>query len=372
MGYKLRKSIYLCLMCLLVGGVVMTLFKFTLGTTVDVKTDARLEGVSGELSQILYYAALAPNSHNTQMWKISLNPTIQQLTVYLDTTRSLPKVDRDNREAYISLGAYTHNLLLAFAAYGYTAKLQINDTADEELVVITYNKLANQPIDERSINLITARHTDRRPYLNASINETQIAQLVNHGEGLYYFGSETAQFAYIKNAINAAHDVQSAKPEPRAELAAWLRFSDAEAILKQDGLPAEQLGFSGLKKVLYYLFVNRQLAEGDTFARQGSATARKQTKNCAGFIVLTGHETRAELIKVGMKLERFWLSAVKDKIAVHPMSAVVEEEFYRADLNQTLATAAPVQMVLRIGYVEDYGTNALIRRNLSDYITIKE
>ncbi len=350
----------------------MAVLNVTIGKKVDVATDIYLEGVSCEISEILYYASLAPNSHNAQMWSAALNPVEQKITIYLDEKRALDQVDHENREAYISIGAYVQNLVSAFEAYGYSTDLQIKDPGGEDFVVVTYEKVPNAPMSDRIISQIVSRHSDKRPFSTDGIDETHIKALLNSTSGLYYFGNTSESFSYLKDTAMAAYEVQSSNQGVRDELAEWLRFSNEEAMKEKDGLPAEQLGFSGLKKALYYLFTSRETARGDTFAKQGNQTARNQLEHCSGFFVLTSADSRKELIKAGMELEKFWLNAVQYKIAVHPMSQALEEVPYKNEIQKKLNVNEPVQMVLRVGYVKEYGQNARIRRDLSEYITVEK
>lgn len=94
-------------------------------------------------------------------------------------------------------------------------------------------------------------------------------------------------------------------------------------------------------------------------------------ENCCGFLIITGKTETKELIKTGMLLESIWLRAVKLGISVHPMSQVLEESPYCQEIDGKLKTEQPVQMVLRVGYVKDYGQNNRIRRDLADYVTVK-
>ena len=66
-----------------------------------------------------------------------------------------------------------------------------------------------------------------------------------------------------------------------------------------------------------------------------------------------------------------WLKAVEAGISIHPMSQALEEEPYCDEISDELNTNMPVQMVLRAGYVKEYGENNKIRRDLCDYVTVK-
>ena len=46
------------------------------------------------------------------------------------------------------------------------------------------------------------------------------------------------------------------------------------------------------------------------------------------------------------------------------------EQPFCSSIQTDLGVAVPVQMILRLGYVDEYGANCGLRRNLSDYIEL--
>jgi len=51
---------------------------------------------------------------------------------------------------------------------------------------------------------------------------------------------------------------------------------------------------------------------------------------------------------------------------------MIEIPSYNQKLQQNLGQSQPVQLILRVGYVNSYGKNVGPRRNLKDYITVKK
>ena len=58
-------------------------------------------------------------------------------------------------------------------------------------------------------------------------------------------------------------------------------------------------------------------------------------------------------------------------LAIQPLSAALEEPHTRELLAYKLNTKDKLQMILRLGYVDDYGKNYKIRRDLHDYIKVE-
>lgn len=64
------------------------------------------------------------------------------------------------------------------------------------------------------------------------------------------------------------------------------------------------------------------------------------------------------------------VDCVGENVALQPMSAMLEVSLYREAMREELGLSQSAQMLLRAGYVEKYGENAAVRRDLSEYITV--
>ena len=169
-----------------------------------------------------------------------------------------------------------------------------------------------------------------------------------------------------------ANEIQSLSPEAREELAKWLRFSDAEAIETSDGLPAEQLGLSGIIKKIYYATTNREKAKTERSGKTSLKLARKQLDNCAAFFIITGRDTSKGYIEAGMEMESLWLKATELHVSVHPMSQALEENETNKQIIRKYIGKDSVQMIMRAGYAKEYGVNNGIRRPLNEFVFLMD
>ncbi len=354
---------------LIIGGVIVAV----IGKPLAIRKDLTLSGnFPDDIKNVLYYASLAPSSHNTQNWKVKVNHSNSKMMIYLDDTRLLKEVDPMKREAYISIGAFLKNLEKAFTAYGYETIIQINENENSsEAVTVIYERLDSDLSNESILLTIEKRHTDKRAFNPTPLPEEIVNTLCDDSQILYY-AKGSSEFNFLSEATFEAFSKQSNTQAKRDELAEWLRFSNSEAKELKDGLPAEQLGLTGIKKFIYYLITNRETAKGDDFAKQGIEMAKSQLDNCAGFFIITGENDKKSLILCGLKLQSFWLAATENNIAIHPMSQVLEEEPYKDEIMGNLNLGTPVQMVLRAGTVSDYGSNNKIRRVLREFVEVEE
>lgn len=348
--------------------VFLCLYVCYVGRPVDVDTDTEVEGLNSELEQILYYAGLAPSSHNAQMWEVKVYPAEGKLVISPDTSRLLYAVDQESRETYISMGAYARSCMLAFEAYGYNSSIHVSEHGQSITVIYANSGMAR---DEGLLTLMRRRHTDKREYTKAGIPEF-FQDGLRGIKGAVFIPEMADDFGVIKNQTLAAAAEQRDNQEIRDELAEWLRFSNGEAEEKKDGLTAEQNGITGLGKAIYYTFGSRWFARSDTFAQTGYEMAQRQAENCAGFLIITASDTNVGYIEAGMHLTEAWLYAVRNDIEVQPMSYALEDKARRFAVQNALKLTNTPQMILRIGFVDGaYGANALVRRDLKDYIEVE-
>ena len=367
---KQKIKIALIVIAIIVIGGASTLY--LLGKPASVNTNTELNGVSEEVCSVLYYASFAANSHNTQSWKVELDTLKQQLTVFLDEERSLKIVDPEYRELYISVGCYIESLTYAFDAYGYDTSVEYAESfyANNEIATISYCKHGDAETNSNQIETIKLRHTDKRSYHTDRVNGEVIADLLNDEDGIYCYQIGSEEFEYLKNGTIDAISKQSSEIAYREELNQWMRFSNKEVEQKKDGISAEMIGLNGIIKAFYYLTSNHGNAESDTFARQSIDTAKKQVENCSAFFVITGGNRVIDWIEIGRKIQAFWYRCVENNIAVQPLSAMLEVTPYNEKIQNDLGTSQDVQMILRAGYVNDYGENAAVRRDLNEYVTV--
>lgn len=352
---------------IILGGLVLLSF---LGKPIKVHTDMKLEGVDENICNALYYASLAANSHNAQSWKVELNTNKQLITISIDEERTLNVVDPNYRELYISLGCYIESMIYSFDAHGYDTIVEYANAGTNIVANISYSPRDNSEIDRKQIEVIKLRHTDKSAYKADILGTDVVKNLLENSVGIYYYEIGSKEFDYLKKGTLEAIKEQSFQSAYREELNLWMRFSDKEVLQNKDGICAEMIGLKGFIKAFYYLTTNHDNAEKDTFAKQGIDTAKKQVENCAAFFVITGDDTIVDWIEAGRKTQSFWYKCVENGVAVQPLSAMLEVEPYSQEIQGNLGTMQNVQMILRVGYVEDYGENVGVRRNLNEYITV--
>ena len=60
------------------------------------------------------------------------------------------------------------------------------------------------------------------------------------------------------------------------------------------------------------------------------------------------------LLETGKRMQRLFLKVREKKIAIHPMTQILEEAPTRQLLNQSIGISDNIQFILRMGYLKNY------------------
>ncbi|HBF39203.1 MAG TPA: hypothetical protein DDW50_18020, partial [Firmicutes bacterium] len=279
-----------------------------------------------KITEIIHYGSLAPSTHNAQMWKVKMMGE-NKIQVIVDPQHILPQVDPENRETLISLGAFIENMVEAAPCFGLQPEvsLQAQNPADPEIAELTFYPKSDLPVSDVLEN-IKNRHTIRTPYLRRPLTEQDLKWFQTFGTEVHYFAFSTREGQYIEEAILQATKQQTANDKKQKELAGLFRFSKKEAEKEKDGLTPEAMGLSGIVKWFVSTFFSHDTVMSKSFRQQTVAITKKQVESCSGFVLLTADDnSAASLVQSGRSLEKFLIISTREKLAVHPMSAPLEE-----------------------------------------------
>ena len=134
----------------------------------------RISDIRPDFIYMMEQAVKAPSGHNTQPWLFRVQK--DRIQILPDMSKSLPAVDPDNRELFISLGCATENLCIAAEAKGYTPLPFFSGSG--EITVLLSEALM---IKETSglIEEISVRQTNRGIYSGEMIPSDQLSYLRN-------------------------------------------------------------------------------------------------------------------------------------------------------------------------------------------------
>lgn len=317
---------------------------------------------------ILYHASLAPSGHNSQPWVVKVIGQDEWI-IGIDSSRRLPAVDPQNREAILSLGAFAENLALAAGTFGLKAEMAVLAQDPFEQDILKVSLMPARP-EKYPLQRITGRMTVKHGYLPDEIKKTDIDALSKPFNGrFFYFPRRTEHADCIVEGAIENFSIQAQRDDAQRELVNWVRLSNPDAERYRDGLTVEGMEIRGLKGWFVRNFVQPEDFMKPSFRRQGIDQTATLARQGGGWLVITSHgQTVADLIDTGRRFERMALLARERNIALHPMTQYLEE---KAGINQIAAshqTGMIPQFLLRVGYLNRYPEPVSLRRPVSWFV----
>jgi hypothetical protein len=124
-----------------------------------------------QIGELIHYATLAANGHNTQPWKFTF--TDKTIDILPDYSRRLRVVDPNERELWISLGCALEYMLVAARATGFTPEVTYPDSGDTIHIQLT----TDTPQPDSLFNVIGLRQNTRSEYDGLPITADHLNQM---------------------------------------------------------------------------------------------------------------------------------------------------------------------------------------------------
>lgn len=296
-----------------------------------------------ETEDLIRYATLAANSHNTQPWRfVAASDAIDILP---DLTRATPAVDPDNHHLFVSLGCAMENLVVAAAASGRPGAVAVREDGS-----MRYTFSQGEPRPDVLFTAITRRQSTRSAYDGRPVpaKDIEALQRAANVAGVHAFIlTDRPQMSRVRDLVIAGNDAQMADPAFMAELKAWLRFSPRVAMASGDGLYAAASGNPVMPEALgrhaFDLFFT-PAAEREKYARQIDSSS--------GIAVwIAERPDPAHWVAVGRAVQRFGLTATSLGLKHAHINQTVEVPSLRPQLASLLGMPnLRPDIVVRFGY----------------------
>ena len=166
------------------------------------------------IEKIFEYGALAPSSHNAQMWYISKEKE-GLYKVGIDPQWRLQVVDPHDREAYISIGAFIQNCVLAAPLHGFSIDITIKDT----VVYLNFLDYIREKREyECNLMEIKNRHTCRMSFQNKQISSDVLKNISLSFGNLEYIDCRSVVGRELIDMIVRSNIVQLSSKNSMEEL----------------------------------------------------------------------------------------------------------------------------------------------------------
>jgi nitroreductase len=254
----------------------------------------------GGLSEVVRYATLAANSHNTQPWKFTI--AAHQIGIASDLARRCPAVDPDDHHLYATLGCAAENLVHAAPAVG----LMATPRMDGDGITIELDRAT--PRGSALFDAIPRRQSTRAAYDGKPVSNDVLRLLeeAGHGSGVSpILITAKAGMAQIRDYVLEGNSMQMRDRAFMEELKSWLRFSEKDAVGTRDGLFSRAAGNPTMPAWVARLLlplVFRERPENDKY--------RAQIDSSAGLaIFVSDRNDKRHWIEAGRACQRFALQA---------------------------------------------------------------
>lgn len=296
----------------------------------------------------LSYALLAPNPHNLQPWKVSLEGD-SALTLWHDGERTLPHTDPDGRQIMVGMGCFLEQLVIAASAAGQGVDLILfPDGPDGPIAHAVFSEgAAPDPLAAQIMNRRSCKEPfDDRPVPAALANELELQVDVY---------TDPEMVARLRDLSFEAFMIETMTPRTMKESVDLMRMGKAEINAAPDGI---DLGGAFLESLMLTGILTRDgLADPDDPGfQQGIDIYREIMYRTPAYAVLTTPgNTSLDHIDAGRRWLRLNLTTTRMGLSLHPISQALQEypemDALYAKAHEMLAPEGhTVQMLGRLGY----------------------
>lgn len=250
--------------------------------------------------ELVRFATLAANSHNTQPWIFSAHGN--EIVIAPDNARRCPAVDPDDHHLFVSLGCAAENLVLAAAALGWRADLVV----DGDRIVIALEQArpeASALTAAIPVRQCTRAVFDGRPAASETLRRLDNACREPNVAAIMM--TERAAIAGVTEYVLEGNSAQMRDKAFMRELVSWIRFNEAEALATMDGLFSPASGNPSLPSWLARPLLRLVFTESGENEKY-----REQLASSVGIVVLAADRSdKSHWIAVGRACQRFGLQA---------------------------------------------------------------
>ena len=295
---------------------------------------------------VIEQAIKAPSGHNTQPWLFKINS--DNIEIHPNFEKSLPVVDADNRELFISLGCAVENLCIAAASKSYDYKVSIAENGViainlEKKELIKYNSLFEQ---------IAIRQTNRSVYTGKTISNDTLEVLkkipLEAGVNIYFYENGSKEFDTISDFVVRGNIAQMQNKEFTDELKSFMRFNKNHQNKTNDGLSYAVFGAPNLP-----MFIVKHIMSGYLNPKTQNKGDVKKMQSSSHFVLFTTQANSLEQwINLGRTMQRFLLKSTELKIVHAYLNQPNEIRELSVEMAKFLQISEYPTILLRIGYGE--------------------
>lgn len=312
------------------------------------------------VEDLVRFATLAANGHNTQAWRFVASK--RSIRLLPDETRRTGVVDPDDHHLFVSLGCAMENLTIAARAAGRLGDEEAGP--DGTLAVILAKGTASA---EPLLPAIPLRQSTRAEFDGRPVPAEDLAALARAaaapGVRLALL-TDRSRIAAVRDLVVAGSDAQMADPAFIAELRQWIRFNPRSAKRTGDGLFSAASGNPSLPTALG----EAAFAEFFTAAGERAKYACQLATTPALAVLVADRADKFHWTQVGRACQRLCLAATLRGLKLAFVNQPVEVASLRPSLASLIGEPGKrPDLVLRIGHGPSMPRS--LRRRVADVLS---
>lgn len=294
---------------------------------------------------LVRYATLAANSHNTQPWRFEVHH--QTIAIVPDFSRRTPAVDPDDHHLFASLGCAAENLSLAAKARAMAGAVLFDPTSDG---TARFDLTPARRDETDLFAAIPVRQCSRATYDDNPVPGDVMERLESAANSYGVDAIMVTDPRRSEDILGLVVDGNSRQIDDPAftdELKAWIRFNPDTALAARDGLYSASTGNPALPTWLGHLMFDLTFTKGAE-----NDKVAEHIRSSAGIVIFVAQTNNKQgWFNAGRACQRFALQATADGLKHAFINQPIEVPEIRAQL-QTLMGLGDRRpnLVVRFGY----------------------
>jgi hypothetical protein len=289
---------------------------------------------------------MAASSHNTQPWHFEIGEN--RIRILPDFTRRCSVVDPDDHHLYASLGCAAENMVVAAAAKGWEAVVEVRSSGNAHAVEVMLNP--GTPVASPLADAIARRQCTRAAFDGRQVSADELALIERAASGAGIAPiliTERAKLESVADWVAQGNTVQLRDPHWRKELISWIRFNEREARRSLDGLWSRTSGNPEMPRALSRLLLPLVL----TPRSQNRKDVPWITSSAGVLVFVSDVDDVVHWVEAGRCYERFALQATALGIRNAFINPPVEVGALRSQFAAWLGVGSKrPDLVVRFGY----------------------
>lgn len=343
-------------------------------------------GMTKPLDQILITALLAPNSHNSQPWKIR-KVSDSEFLLFGDGDKQLIEIDSLNRQFFHTQGCFLELAHLTADKLMFDTKIAyfpIGKPGPKTFSTLPVAKFQIFPKTKCVHDFLFAgvpnRRMNRSVYSGDYISKEEIEDLkmlMGPNKHKLLFVNDPKQLESILPILDAAFAMETNRTISNELNRKWFRVSKEDIYQKRDGLTLEGNGLSGIKlwfAKTFFVDLSKETWHSESAKEAGIQMFQKQVYSSKAlvFLITENSDDERTWIEVGRDFMRLSLASAVRDFAFHTMNQSVEDYPESREFTKQLKTILglkskdQIQLIARMGR-SSYEYNSP-RRELSSFL----